>query len=68
MWLLSASIVLFIIIVGLIIYGNMPVRATFAGGCGCGGRGCGNCPCNRCGMPKRRCGCQGPPQGGCPFC
>lgn len=65
MWLLSASIILFIIVIGLIIYSNMPQRS--GGGCGCGGMGCNNCPCNRCGMPRRRCGC-GPPKGGCPFC
>lgn len=64
MWLLTASVILFIIVVGLIIYSNMPIRG---GGCGCGGMGCNNCPCNRCGMPRRRCGC-GSPKGGCPFC
>jgi hypothetical protein len=66
MWLLTASVILFIIVIGLIIYSNMPQRSG-GGGCGCGGMGCNNCPCNRCGMPKRRCGC-GPPKGGCPFC
>ncbi len=67
MWLLSASIVIFFIVIALIIYANWPAatKATMCGGCG--GRGCNNCPCNRCGMPRKRCGC-GPPAGGCPFC
>uniref|UniRef100_A0A6C0DU00 Uncharacterized protein n=1 Tax=viral metagenome TaxID=1070528 RepID=A0A6C0DU00_9ZZZZ len=68
MWLLSASILLFIVVIGLIVYANWPASGTSCGG-GCGG-GCSSCqqkPCDRCQKPKSRCGCQ-QPQGGCPFC
>jgi hypothetical protein len=66
MWLLTASIVIFFIVVSMIIYANWPKPAIKA--CGsCAGSGCQQCPCNKCGMPRRRCGC-GPPPGGCPFC
>ncbi len=63
MMLLTASIILFFIVIGFIVYANWP-RMGGQGGCGCGGGGCPNCPCNRCGMPKPRCGCKG----GCSFC
>lgn len=67
MWLLTASIILFFIVIAMIIYANWPSTSSNSSGCGgrCGG-GCPNCPCNRCGMPKKRCGCQ--PSGGCSFC
>lgn len=66
MWILIASIIIFIIVIGMIIYANQPSN-TSAQGCGrCGGGGCPQCPCNRCGVPKQRCGC--PKQGGCQFC
>ncbi len=66
MWLLIASIVLFIVVIGFIIYANMPssTAPTSCGGCS---TGCPKCPCRQCGMPRHRCGC-GPPAGGCPFC
>ncbi len=66
MWLLTVSIVIFIIVIAMIIYANKPT-STGTQGCGrCGGGGCPQCPCNRCGVPKPRCGC--PKQGGCQFC
>ena len=66
MWLLTASIILFFIVIAMIIYANWPASASGSScGGGCGG-GCPSCPCNRCGMPKKRCGCQ--PSGGCSFC
>lgn len=67
MWLLSASILLFIVVIGLIVYANWPASGTSCGG-GCGG--CPSCqqrPCDRCQKPRSRCGCP-PPSGGCPFC
>jgi hypothetical protein len=70
MWLLTASVILFIVIVAMLIYANWtPSPAPGDGTCGgrCGG-GCPNCPCNRCDMPKRRCGCGPRGGGGCPFC
>jgi hypothetical protein len=66
MLLLTASIILFFIVIAFIVYANWP---RMAGDQGCGGGACGGCPkcpCNRCGMPKQRCGCQ--KQGGCSFC
>ncbi len=67
MWLLTASIILFFIVIAMIIYANWPASASGSScGGGCGG-GCPSCPCNRCGMPKKRCGCQ-PSSGGCSFC
>jgi len=67
MWLLTFAVILFIIVVGMIIYANWPASASGQSCGGCGGcQGCQQNPCNRCGMPKRRCGC--PPAGGCPFC
>lgn len=66
MWLLTASIILFFIVIGLIVYANWPASGTSCGGCG----GCPSCqqrPCDRCQKPKSHCGCQ-KPQGGCPFC
>jgi hypothetical protein len=70
MIILSISVIIFLVIIGLLIYVNWPTKsAAFTTPCGCGGRGCANCPCNRCGMPRRRCGCQAPSSsGGCPFC
>lgn len=65
MWLLTFSIILFIVVIAMIIYANWPSSGP-GQGCGCGSAGCPQCPCNRCGVPKRRCGC--PQQGGCSFC
>jgi hypothetical protein len=64
--LLTASIILFFIVIGFIVYANWPRMGVSQGSCGggCGG-GCPKCPCNRCGMPKPQCGCQ---KGGCSFC
>lgn len=67
MWLLTASIVIFIIVIGLIIYANMPARSS-GQSCGCGGGGCQNCPCRKCGVPRRKCGCGQATGGECPFC
>jgi hypothetical protein len=61
MWLLSASILLFFIVITMIIYANWPSTSRQS----CGG-GCPPPPCNSCGVPKPRCRC--PPAGGCPFC
>ena len=66
MWLLTASIILFFIVIAFIMYSNWPSSAPRSQGCGCGGTGCPKCPCNQCGQPKPRCGC--PKQGGCSFC
>lgn len=66
MWLLTASVVIFIIVIGLIIYANMPASSS-GRSCGCGGSGCSNCPCRKCGAPRKQCGC-GQSAGGCPFC
>lgn len=63
------AIILFIIVIGLIIYANWPATATGAscgGGCGGGYSSCQQRPCGGCHKPKNRCGC--PKQGGCPFC
>jgi hypothetical protein len=65
MWLLSVSIIIFLIVIALIVYANWPESAS--SDCGCGAPRCQKCPCNKCGVPKKRCGC-GPPPGGCPFC
>jgi hypothetical protein len=65
MWLLTASIVIFFIVIAMIIYANWP-SPTPVGRCGCGGSGCPQCPCDRCGVPRKRCGCQ--PSGSCSFC
>jgi hypothetical protein len=69
MMLLTVSIVIFIIVIALIIYGNMPPSASGVS-CGrCGGGGCPNCPCNNCGEPAKQCQCGGGAQaGGCAFC
>ncbi len=72
MMLLSASILLFFIVIGLIIYANWPASTESAyTSCGrrCGG-GCPRCPCNRCGEPKPRCRCAtaAAESGGCSFC
>jgi hypothetical protein len=69
MWLLTFSIILFFVVIGLIIYANWP--ASPGSGCGgqCGG-GCSSCQrrtCNRCYKPRGQCGCGGG-GGGCPFC
>lgn len=64
MWLLTASIILFFIVIAMIIYANWPSRAP--GDSNCGG-GCPPNPCNRCHKPKGRCGCP-PAGGGCAFC
>ncbi len=71
MWLLTFSIILFFVVIGLIIYANWPATPSESS-CGgqCGG-GCSSCQqrnCNRCYKPRNRCGCNGPPAGGCPFC
>jgi hypothetical protein len=60
MMLLIVSIIVFLVVIGLIFYANMPRQC----GQGCGG--CPQCPCRKCGMPRKRCGCGS--QGGCPFC
>ena len=67
MWLLTASIILFFIVIAMIIYANWPSSMGGSSCGGCGGRGCPQCPCNRCGQPKKRCGCP-PSGGGCSFC
>jgi hypothetical protein len=66
MWLLTGLIVIFILVIGFIIYASMPssTAPTSCGGCP---TGCPRCSCNRCKMPRRKCGCP-PPAGGCPFC
>ncbi len=67
MWLLTFSVVLFIIVIAMIIYANWPAQSSGVScGGGCGG-GCPKCPCRQCGMPRPRCRCQSP-SGGCPFC
>jgi hypothetical protein len=67
MMLLGISIIIFILVIGLIIYSNYPVKTSMSSNdCNCGGGGCANCPCNGCGVPKKRCRC--PPQGSCSFC
>lgn len=55
MLLLTISVIVFIIVIALIVYANMPRS-----------KGCPSDSCNQCGMPRRRCGCGKPP--GCPFC
>ena len=68
MWLLTFSTILFIIVVGMIIYANWPSspKSSFVG-CGCGGGGCPNCPCRQCGAQRAQCGCRQKPAG-CSFC
>jgi len=69
MWLLTFSVILFIIVIALIVYANWPKSAS-GKSCGCGGDGCPACEpnsCNRCRKPKNRCGCPAV-AGGCPFC
>ena len=70
MWLLVASVILLIVVIGFIVVANLPSASASSedSPCGCG-KGCPRCPCQRCGVPKRRCGC-GPQggAGGCPFC
>lgn len=66
MWLLTASIILFFIVIGLIVYANWPASSSgrsCGGGCG----GCPDCPCKRCRMPRRQCGCP-EKEKGCGFC
>jgi hypothetical protein len=62
MWLLTASIVLFFIVIAMIVYANWPSTDS---------RCRGSCPppphCNRCGVPKPRCRCPVANQG-CSFC
>ena len=69
MMLLGISIIIFILVIGLIIYANYPVKSgmSYDDSCRCGGGGCPNCPCNNCGIPRKRCECR-PPGGGCSFC
>jgi hypothetical protein len=72
MWLLTFSIILFFVVIGLIIYANWPASASSSScGGGCGG-GCSSCQkrsCNRCYKPRGQCGCGGGGNsGGCPFC
>lgn len=67
MWLLSFAVLLFIIVVGMIIYANWPTMSSGQSCGGCQQSSCSQCPCNRCGMSRKRCGCQMRPQG-CPFC
>lgn len=68
MFLLTVTIVIFIIVIGLIIYSNMPQMSSGVS-CGkCGGGGCGSCPCNRCGAPRKQCGCGNRRPDDCPFC
>ena len=67
MWLLTASIILFFIVIGLIVYANWPASSSGRScGGGCGG-GCPDCPCKRCTMPRRQCGCH-EKEKGCGFC
>lgn len=65
MWLLTASIILFFIVIAMIIYANWPAGSS-GRSCGPSCGGCPKCPCNQCGQQKSRCGC--PKQGGCSFC
>ncbi len=65
MMLLTASIILFFIVIAMIIYANWP-SSRAPGDSNCGG-GCPPAPCNRCHKPKGRCGCP-PAGGGCSFC
>lgn len=66
--------ILFLVIVGLLIYANMPAYRPGCGGCR--KPQCDACsqppqaprmqnPCNKCGMPKPQCHC---PKKECPFC
>jgi uncharacterized membrane protein len=61
MWLLTFLIVLFIIVIGMIMYANWPSSVPQTGG------GCG---CNTCGQQVNRCGCPVKPKcnKGCQFC
>ncbi len=70
MWLLIASIIIFIIILGFIVMGNSPNPNT---NCDCPNRGPNGCPngcpkspCNRCGKPRHHCRCN--KNVGCSFC
>lgn len=63
MWLLTVSIIVFIIVIALIVYSNWPATAS---GKSCGSDPCPPPPCNACGVPKPRCRC--PPAGSCQFC
>ncbi len=65
MWLLTFLVILFIVIIGLIIYSNFPKSSS---GQSCGGcdQSCPKCPCNRCGMSKKHCRC--PYKMNCQFC
>ena len=66
MWLLTVSVILFIVVIGFIVYANWPTSMSNRK-CNCGGGGgCSKCPCNRCGQQKPQCRCN--PAGGCPFC
>ena len=72
--LLPILIIIFIAIIGFIIYANWPSPAAAVTpeqtcqSCGAPPKQCG-CrppPCGRCGMPKPQCGC--PMKAGCAFC
>lgn len=65
MWLLTVSVILFIAVIGFIVFANWPTSMSNRK-CNCGGGGCPKCPCNRCGQPKQQCRCNA--AGGCPFC
>jgi hypothetical protein len=61
MWLLTFLVVLFIFVIGMIMYANWPSSVP---------QNDGGCGCNRCGQQVNRCGCPVKPQcnKGCQFC
>lgn len=69
MLLLIVLTLIFIAIIGMIIYANWPAGDLSRDRCGCGGLDdqCPRCPCKRCGQPKSDCRCPHRKQG-CPFC
>ena len=70
MLILVFSIILFIVVIGFLIYPNLPALST-GRSCGCGqaqsNAECPKCPCNRCGQAKHHCRCNAA-AGGCSFC
>lgn len=66
MWLLTASIILFFIVIAMIIYANWPSSSMGRSCERCSDGGCPQCPCNKCGIPKPKCQC--PSSGSCSFC
>lgn len=68
MWLLTVSVILFIIVIGFIIYGNWPPKSG-DNKCGCTtNKRCPRCPCNRCGQSKSHCRCNIDGGDRCQFC